>query len=241
MKDLKNIYRGVGGEYFLIGSLYRLGYDALKLPIDFGFDVMGFKTDNNQQNRPFYFQVSTRKLKAIEASENCNEEKDGKSKSSSSRTALRTTIKISKTQFLKLCEEERSALICYLYDDSDENPNIVNNEEMPFLYFWLSSANLRKLKEFHDKNHNVFYEGDDYCKDPNYRFLNIKVTYRDPDNSNTHYYVTIVDDKFTRINDLDGYLGICSQDDKVYANHKIDSNDHYKLGAFLEYLDKISK
>ena len=67
-------YHGNGGEYFLMASLSRRKYDAFKLPVDYGFDVLAMDPLNagkrtHEPVMPYYFQVKTvyvRDLKPVQ-------------------------------------------------------------------------------------------------------------------------------------------------------------------------------
>ncbi len=139
----QRLYYGLGVEYFVIAQLFSMGYEAFKIPADFGFDIMVYNqrersfqnnTNNNMQPRqkPKVIQV---KSKLILPDDYC--EKDtpaGKRKS----VIKDFYLNISEKE--KLLNEKNSYLICCFKEKNDIGFEIKG-------YFWLSNKHLKKLDE----------------------------------------------------------------------------------------------
>ena len=45
------LYKGLGAEYFITGELFMAGYEAFKLPADFGLDLIVTSQKQHYQNQ----------------------------------------------------------------------------------------------------------------------------------------------------------------------------------------------
>jgi len=73
MEFFDSLYKGFGAEYYVAGKLFSVGYEAFKLPGDFGFDLI--VTNQKEQSRgprqkgrllepPFSVQVKSRTIRS---------------------------------------------------------------------------------------------------------------------------------------------------------------------------------
>jgi hypothetical protein len=73
MEFFERLYRGFEAEHYVAGKLFSVGYEAFKLPADFGFGLMvtnqkeqsmGPHQKGRLQEPPFAVQVKSRSLRA---------------------------------------------------------------------------------------------------------------------------------------------------------------------------------
>src|SRR4030042_1700389 len=73
MEFFESLYKGFEAEYYVAGKLFSVGYEAFKLPGDFGFDLivtnqkelsMGPRQKGRLIEPPFAIQVKCRSLRS---------------------------------------------------------------------------------------------------------------------------------------------------------------------------------
>ncbi|WP_409341022.1 hypothetical protein [Paenibacillus sp. MBLB4367] len=133
---MEHHYLGFGGEHYVISRLFAECYEASKLSVDFGFDVLlsnqyRFTIGTDDRLKTQAIQVKTRNVGEDDYLE--NEEFNG--------AIRKKTIKkfLIKTQDLELItNSENGFLVCLFYEKNDIEYNVLG-------LFWLSASHLRQL------------------------------------------------------------------------------------------------
>jgi|GEM_PF-6500373 len=140
-KFFERLYLGFEAEFFVIGKLFSLGYEAFKLPADFGFDILvtNIKKTVLQQNIkeydpfPYALQIKSRRTDPSNYQLTSNE-----------RPTHEIDFKISNHQLSLLKENVNSYIIFVIFFlDSVEN-SLFN--QYP-LCFWLNNQAITILEE----------------------------------------------------------------------------------------------
>jgi hypothetical protein len=132
------LYKGLGAEYFITGELFMAGYEAFKLPADFGLDLI--VTSQKQQSfsalsqdkmipPPYVFQVKSRKIEQFD-------------KNNQGRLEASTEFCLKEDDWQLLINDNSSYLICVLTFTDD-----VHKLQNRIIYFWLHSSHLCLLQE----------------------------------------------------------------------------------------------
>ncbi|MGG1554983.1 hypothetical protein [Paenibacillus ferrarius] len=133
---MESIYLGFGGEHYVISRLFAECYEASKLSVDFGFDILlsnqyRFSSGTDDQLRTLALQVKSRSV--VEQDYLESEESNG--------TIRKKTIKkfLIKRQDMELItNSENGFLVCLFYEKNDIAYNVLG-------LFWLSASHLRDL------------------------------------------------------------------------------------------------
>ena len=140
MEFFERLYRGFEAEYYVAGKLFSAGYEAFKLPADFGFDLM--VTNQKEQSRgprrkgrllepPFAVQVKSRSLRAS----------DFKT-AVSGRDEARVSISIKKEELDLLGSTKSNFLVVVLFVRDD-----ASRFEDRAIHFWVGSDHINALLE----------------------------------------------------------------------------------------------
>jgi hypothetical protein len=140
MEFFERLYRGFEAEHYVAGKLFSVGYEAFKLPADFGFDLM--VTNQKEQSMgpdrkgrlhepPFALQVKSRSLRAS----------DFKT-AASGRDEGRVSVSIKKEELDLLIGTKRNFLVVVLFVDGDER-----RFEDRAIHFWFGSGHVNALLE----------------------------------------------------------------------------------------------
>jgi hypothetical protein len=140
MEFFERLYRGFEAEHYVAGKLFSVGYEAFKLPADFGFDLM--VTNQKEQSMgphqkgrlhepPFAVQVKSRSLRAS----------DFKT-AASGRDEGRVSVSIKKEELDLLISTKRNFLVVVLFVDGDEK-----RFEDRAIHFWFGSGHVNALLE----------------------------------------------------------------------------------------------
>jgi hypothetical protein len=140
MEFFEGLYKGFEAEYYVAGKLFSVGYEAFKLPGDFGFDLIvtnqkeqsiGPRQEGRILEPPFAVQVKCRTLRPS----------DFKT-SASSRDEARGSISIKKEHLDLLIGAERNFLVVVLFVQGD-----ARRFEQRTVHFWLGSNHVNALLE----------------------------------------------------------------------------------------------
>lgn len=132
------LYFGLGAEYLITGELFMAGYEAFKLPADFGLDLIVtsqkmLSLRGGEQvvkpQKPFTFQVKSRRIKEFE--ENVM-----------GRPEATTYVSIKEDDWHLIVKDPNAHLVCVLI--FREDPRKLQNR---WTYFWLGSPHLKELLE----------------------------------------------------------------------------------------------
>ena len=132
------LYFGLGAEFLITGELFMAGYEAFKLPADFGLDliVTSQKTASfrggGQVIKPqnaFTFQVKSRRITGFE--ENLM-----------GRPEASTYVSLKEDDWHLIVKDANAHLVCVLIFREDERK--LQNR---WTYFWLGSSHLNELLE----------------------------------------------------------------------------------------------
>jgi hypothetical protein len=137
------LYQGFEAECFVMGKLYGAGFEAFKLPADFGLDLLvtnqkeqsiGRKKlpiANRSVTMPYALQVKSRKIEPKSFSNSPNH-----------RLEATTSIGLKVQDWELLVKESNTFLVAVLFFKETEN---VQQERAAF--FWLHSSHLQFLDE----------------------------------------------------------------------------------------------
>jgi hypothetical protein len=140
MEFFEGLYKGFEAEYYVAGKLFSVGYEAFKLPGDFGFDLI--VTNQKEQSKgpprevrlhdpPFAVQVKCRSLRSSDFR-----------RAASGRDEARGSISIRKDHLDLLISGERNFLIVVLFVQGD-----ARRFEERTVHFWLGSNHVNALLE----------------------------------------------------------------------------------------------
>ena len=140
MEFFERLYKGFEAEHYVAGKLFSVGYEAFKLPADFGFDLMvtnqkeksmGPHQKGRLHEPPFAVQVKSRGLRAS----------DFKT-AASGRDEGRVSVSIKKEELDLLISKKRNFLVVVLFVDGDER-----RFEDRAIHFWFGSGHIKALLE----------------------------------------------------------------------------------------------
>jgi hypothetical protein len=140
MEFFERLYRGFEAEHYVAGKLFSVGYEAFKLPADFGFDLM--VTNQKEQSMgpdrkgrlhepPFALQVKSRSLRAS----------DFKT-AASGRDEARVSVSIKNEDLDLLVSTKRNFLVVVLFVNGD-----ARRFEDRAIHFWFGSGHVHALRE----------------------------------------------------------------------------------------------
>ncbi len=133
-----NIYYGFGGEHYVISQFYTMQYEATKMEVDFGFDILV-----TNQYRYSKKQDSEIKTLALQVKTATVTSKDYVWKEEEGRGFIKCAKKkfyISKNDFNLIASKENGYLICAFVEKQDQQYNVLG-------LFWLSNEHLIEAKE----------------------------------------------------------------------------------------------
>jgi hypothetical protein len=141
MEFFEGLYKGFEAEYYVAGKLFSVGYEAFKLPGDFGFDLI--VTNQKEQSigppqegrilePPFAVQVECRSLRPSDFQT-----------SSSGRDEARISISIKKEHLDLLIGAKRNFLVVVLFVEGGSN-----KFEDRTVHFWFGSDHVNALLEW---------------------------------------------------------------------------------------------
>lgn len=133
------LYDGFRAEYFVMGELFGAGYEAFKLPADFGFDVLatnqmestlGVVPKSRTIPPPYAFQVKSR-----------NVPRSSFGGGPTGRPQAYVDFWISEREFGRICAESGGYLVCVVTIEGEDKELSGRN-----IFFWLHSTHLQRLK-----------------------------------------------------------------------------------------------
>lgn len=138
LKKIMWLYEGLEFEYYVASKLWGLGYEALKLPIDFGFDLLVYNQKEKllgsgspapiEMDEPFVIQVKSGKAHEV----------PDKELSWAGRTkSKRASFIFSKFDIENIRSIDSAFVICVCYDDTIPK-EVVGS-------FWLNSYQFSEL------------------------------------------------------------------------------------------------
>jgi hypothetical protein len=140
MEFFESLYKGFEAEYYVAGKFFSAGYEAFKLPGDFGFDLI--VTNQKEQSKgprrkgrlfepPFAVQVKCRNLRSSDFQT-----------AASGRDEARVSISVEKKDLDLLISAERNFLVIVLFVQGD-----ARRIEDRTVHFWLGSSHINALLE----------------------------------------------------------------------------------------------
>lgn len=133
----EKLYLGLGIEYYTIANLFLLGYEAYKMPADFGFDVIA----SNQMARSFKNVCDKEtKLLQIKSRTICAEDYIVVNTPSGNRMCVDKEFYIQRSAFEKISKEPTAYIVFYFVEKQSDQFTIP-------CYFWLSSHHLKFFRE----------------------------------------------------------------------------------------------
>ncbi|MCC5653240.1 hypothetical protein LC609_26275 [Nostoc sp. XA013] len=139
MEFFDRLYLGFEAEYYIMGRLFGAGYEAFKLPADFGFDILvtnqkeqSLKSNRTQRNiqPPYALQIKSRRIKEETFYDGPN-----------GRPETRVKFSIKKQDIDLMLAQDNSYLICVIFI-SDASGLITNK----IISFWLDKFHLQYIK-----------------------------------------------------------------------------------------------
>lgn len=131
-----DLYFGLGAEYLVTGELFMAGYEAFKLPADFGLDLVvtaqkdvSFRSRDGGARPPFVLQVKSRQIRSF-------------SENSMGRLEASARVFLKEDDWELITGDENAYLVCVLIFTDD--PNRLQSR---WTYFWLHSSHLSELME----------------------------------------------------------------------------------------------
>jgi hypothetical protein len=117
MEFFEKLYKGFEAEHYVTGKLFSVGYEAFKLPADFGFDLMvtnqkeqsiGHRPEGRLLDPPFAVQVKSRSLRSSDFHP-----------AASGRDEAHVSISIKKETLDLLVSAKRNFLVVVLFVQGD--------------------------------------------------------------------------------------------------------------------------
>lgn len=140
MEFFERLYRGFEAEHYVSGKLFSVGYEAFKLPADFGFDLI--VTNQKEQSMgpcqkgrllepPFAVQVKSRSLRSSDFQT-----------AASGRDEAQVSVSIKKEDLDLLVSTKRNFLVVVLFVQGD-----ASKFENRAIHFWVGSGHVNSLLE----------------------------------------------------------------------------------------------
>jgi len=138
MEFFESLYKGFEGEYYVAGKFFSAGYEAFKLPGDFGFDLivtnqkeqsMGPRQEGRLVEPPFAVQVKCRSLRSSDFR-----------RAASGRDEARVPISVKKEDLDLLIGAKNNFLVIVLFVQGD-----ARRFEERTVHFWLGSDHINAL------------------------------------------------------------------------------------------------
>jgi len=140
MEFFESLYKGFEAEHYVAGKLFSVGYEAFKLPGDFGFDLivtnqkeqsMGPRQKGRLIEPPFAVQVKCRSIRSSDFQT-----------TASGRDEARVSISMKKDHLDLLVGAKRNFLVIVLFVQGD-----ASRFEDRTVHFWLGSDHVNDLLE----------------------------------------------------------------------------------------------
>jgi hypothetical protein len=140
MEFFERLYRGFEAEHYVAGKLFSVGYEAFKLPADFGFDLMvtnqkeqsmGLRQKGRLLEPPFAVQVKSRSLRSSDFQT-----------AASGRDKAQFSISIKKEDLDLLVRTKRNFLVIVVFVQGD-----ASRFEDRSIHFWFGSDHVNALLE----------------------------------------------------------------------------------------------
>jgi len=140
MEFFESLYKGFEAEHYVAGKLFSVGYEAFKLPGNFGFDLivtnqkeisMGPRQEGRLIEPPFAIQVKCRSLRSSDFQT-----------AASGRDEARVSISMKKEDLDLLIGAKRNFLVIVLFVQGD-----ASRFEDRTVHFWLGSDHVSALLE----------------------------------------------------------------------------------------------
>ena len=176
-------YYGNAGENQLMASLFRRGYDAFKLPVDYGMDVMALHRKSALTSAPGGYDVFFFQVKTISPGESSRSSQTGYA--GVGRDTIRTRVSVSVFTLSQMLGFPHKALVIYLYDSARPHPEL-EEPDAPDLCFWLSGTDLAALSPRIRRDPASGEKSGGYCP------LTFDVVFRAEDRPEQHTYVQFV-------------------------------------------------
>lgn len=141
------LYKGLSVEYYVISNLMYLGYEAYKMPADFGFDITALRQKQSS------FEDEKNRIKIIQVKSRVINEKDNedvridKNENNEKKIMITRAFYIKCSDFDIIAKEKSAYTIFYFVEKRDDMFCIP-------CYFWLSSRHLKCLKKYNYINLN---------------------------------------------------------------------------------------
>jgi hypothetical protein len=140
MEFFEGLYKGFEAEYYVAGKLFSVGYEAFKLPGDFGFDLIvtnqkeqsiGPRKEGRLLEPPFSVQVKSRSIRSSDFQT-----------TASGRDEARVSVSIKKDHLDLLVGAKNNFLVIVLFVQGD-----ASRFEERTVHFWLGSDHVNTLLE----------------------------------------------------------------------------------------------
>ncbi len=140
MEFFERLYRGFEAEHYVAGKLFSVGYEAFKLPADFGFDLMvtnqkeqsiGPRQKGRLLEPPFAVQVKSRSLRSSDFQT-----------AASGRDEAQVSVSIKKEDLDLLVSTKHNFLVVVLFVQGD-----ASRFEDRTIHFWVGSGHVNSLLE----------------------------------------------------------------------------------------------
>jgi hypothetical protein len=140
MEFFESLYKGFEAEHYVAGKFFSVGYEAFKLPGDFGFDLivtnqkeqsMGPRRKGRLFEPPFAVQVKCRSLKSSDFQT-----------AASGRDEARVSISMKKEYLDLLVASNRNFLVIVFFVQGD-----ASRFEDRTVHFWVGSDHINALVE----------------------------------------------------------------------------------------------
>ncbi|MFQ6421317.1 hypothetical protein ACLNAK_21580 [Bacillus sp. AF56] len=133
-----NIYYGFGGEHYVIAQFYTMQYEATKMEVDFGFDILVTNQYRYSRNQDSEIKTWALQIKTVNVTP-----RDYVEKEEGGRGFVKYAKKdfyISKNDFDLITSKENGYLVCAFVEKQDQQYNVLG-------LFWLSSEHLKEARE----------------------------------------------------------------------------------------------
>jgi len=138
MNFFDKLYLGFEAEHYIMGQLYGAGFEAFKLPADFGFDLMvtnqkelSLNTNSKKRGRnpPYALQIKSRRINPEKFYQGPN-----------GRASANVEFSLSTKEFNLMLENSNAYLVCVIFFTNQQN-----KIHKRTIYFWLDSSHLSAI------------------------------------------------------------------------------------------------
>ena len=138
MDFFDKLYLGFEAEHYVMGQLYGAGFEAFKLPADFGFDLMvtnqkELSLTSNQKKRdlkpPYALQIKSRRISPEKFYKGPN-----------GRPSADVDFLLSEKELNLMLENPNAYLVCVVFFTNEQN-----KLHKRTIYFWLGSSHLNTI------------------------------------------------------------------------------------------------